>query len=262
MRIFDFSDAIVRTPGRSVVRGIRDDPKTVPDFDRVASEHRGYVNALRTVGLKVEVLPPLEAFPDSVFVEDPALVFPNGAILLRPGAPTRVGENEAIRSILKQRFETVLELAERECVDGGDVLVTPEMVYVGLSARTNREGAEALGKLLDHLGLNARMVETPKGVLHLKSGVALLDEETLLASAEIAQSGMFGGFEIIALAPGEECAANAVRIRDVVFVNAGFPRVVDRLVGKGFRVKPLQIPEVMKLDAGLSCMSLRWVDMR
>ena len=97
MRVFDFTHAIVREPSRSVVNGLRDDPAQTPSFEKIAAEHRGYVAALRDLGLSVDVLPPLEAFPDSVFVEDPALVFAQGAILLRPGAPSRAGEREPVR---------------------------------------------------------------------------------------------------------------------------------------------------------------------
>src|SRR6266849_3069215 len=100
MRVFDFTEAIVRFPGRSVVRGILRDRDTVPDYDRVAAEHTAYVDAFRSAGLNIEVLPPLEAFPDSVFVEDPALVFSHAAVLLRPGTPTRLGEGEEMRLVL------------------------------------------------------------------------------------------------------------------------------------------------------------------
>ena len=258
MRVFDFTNAIVRTPACSVVNGLRKDTSAFPDFDGVMREHAAYVEALRAAGVNVDVLPPLEAFPDSVFVEDPALVFPGAAILLRPGAPTRLGESEALKHDLKCRFETVLEFSEGELADGGDVLVTPEAVYVGLSGRTDRAGADALLRLLAQIGREGRIVDTPKGILHLKSGVSLLDEETLLANEAIAHSGTFERFRVVVLPPGEERAVNIIRIGDVVLANARFPRTIDLLAKKGFHVQPLYIDEVMKLDAGLSCMSLRW----
>ena len=101
MRVFDFSHAIVRSPGRSVVDGLRDDTSQQPSYDGVLKEHTAYVSALHEAGLIVDVLPPLEAFPDSVFIEDPAFVIPEGAILLRPGAPSRLGEREEMRSALE-----------------------------------------------------------------------------------------------------------------------------------------------------------------
>src|SRR5882672_2135089 len=123
MRAFDFTHAIVREPGRSVVDGIRTTP-SAPTYEGVMTEHRAYVAALRAAGLSVDVLPPLEGFPDSVFVEDPAFVVPEGAILLRPGAPSRLGEREAMRGALTKHFERIPELEEGELVDGGDVLIT------------------------------------------------------------------------------------------------------------------------------------------
>jgi len=130
MRVFDFTHAIVREPGRSVVDGIRTTPNA-PSYEGVMTEHRAYVAALRAAGLSVDVLPPLEGFPDSVFVEDPAFVVPEGAILLRPGAPSRLGEREAMRDALGEHFGRLPELQEGELADGGDVLVTPRTIFIG-----------------------------------------------------------------------------------------------------------------------------------
>src|SRR6201992_781056 len=127
MRVFDFTHAIVRTPGRSVTNGLRTTPQA-PSYDGAYAEHAAYVAALREAGLSVDSLPPLEAFPDSVFVEDPAFVLPEGAVLLRPGAPTRLGERDALRSALARHFGVVRELGEGEDAEGGDVLVTPQAV--------------------------------------------------------------------------------------------------------------------------------------
>ena len=260
MRLFDFTDAIVRLPGRSVVGGILKDSTIVPEFDRVVAEHTAYVSALRTAGLTVEVLPPLEEFPDSVFVEDPALVFSAGAVLLRPGTSSRAGEGEPMRATLQRRFETVLELSQNLYADGGDVLSVPGGVFVGLSRRTNREGAEALCGLLRKFDLETTIVEPPPGSLHLKSAVSILDEETLLASATIAKSGMFEDFEILVPPPEEDRSAHALRVNDTLLVPGHFPRTAELLLKRGYSVTPLEVAEIRKLDAGLPCMSLRWFD--
>jgi dimethylargininase len=257
MRIFEFDNAIVRTPGRSVVRGIIKDPDVIPEFDRVMAEHTAYVEALRSAGLSVEVLPPLEAFPDSVFVEDPALVFTNGAVLLRPGTPTRLGESDEMRPVLQRRFQTVLELSGEQYADGGDVLAARDRVFIGLSRRTTRQGAETLSRLLRQLDLVASIVETPPGSLHLKSAVSMLDEETVLTSTPIEKSGIFHDTKLI-VSPDQEPSAHALRINDIVFVPAHFPRTADLLANHGYAVMPLQVTEIRKLDAGLPCMSLRW----
>jgi len=258
MRVFDFTNAIVREPGRSVIDGLREDRSATPDLEGVRREHATYIGALREIGVKVDVLPPLEAFPDSVFVEDPALVFPAGAILLKPGAPTRLGEREAMRGALTRHFEQVLELEGDAYADGGDVMVTPEVVFIGLSARTNRAGAEALAEKLAQLGHKARIAETPKSILHFKTAASLLDEETVLATRTMAESGIFERFKIVLTPADEEAAANALRVNDRVFVGDRFPRTIDLLANEGYAVKALPVTEIGKLDAGLSCMSLRW----
>lgn len=258
MRVFDFNHAIARQPGRSVIDGIRSDPAATPDFDGIVREHTAYVAALRAAGLVVDVLPPLERFPDSIFVEDPALVFSEGAIVLRPGAATRLGEAAEMRGALKRHFACVLELEADEHADGGDVLVTPDTVFIGLSARTSRRGAEALIAKLDRLGHRAQIAETPNGVLHFKTAVSLLDEATVLATRTMADSGIFKSFKIVVVPEDEEAAANAVRVNDTVLVGDHFPRTIDLLGREGFAVEALSVIEIGKLDAGLSCMSLRW----
>jgi dimethylargininase len=260
LRVFDFNRAIVRKPGRSVVDGLREDRGAVPDYAKVLSEHAAYVAALRGAGVKVEILPPLEAYPDSVFVEDPALVLPEGAILLRPGAATRRGEADAMRATLARHFERVLELDDEDgFADGGDVLVTPDVVFIGLSARTNDAGARSLRDKLAALGRKARIAETPKGILHFKTAVSLLNEDTLFAAPRMAASDVFSGFKILVTPDGEDAAANALRMNDTVFVGTHFPRSAELLSKEGFAVQALHATEIAKLDAGLSCMSLRWM---
>ncbi|HWE05211.1 MAG TPA: arginine deiminase family protein [Rhizomicrobium sp.] len=258
MSIFDFNRAIVREPGGSVVNGIRTDPNVVVDYEGILGEHRAYVGALRAAGLKVEVLPPLQQYPDSIFVEDPALVLPEGAILLRPGAPGRRGESGDMRGVLKRHFQQVFELDGDEFADGGDVLITPAGVLIGTSRRTNRAGANALRAKLDRFGRKSRIVETPEGILHLKTAASLLDENVVLATARVADSGIFADFRILVVPLDEAAAANALRINDTVLVGACFPRTAELVAREGFRVQTLPVTETGKLDAGLSCMSLRW----
>lgn len=258
MTVFDFNRAIVRRPGRSVVNGLREDRSAVPDYAGVVREHEAYVAALRAAGLSVDVLDPLEEFSDSVFVEDPALVFTQGAILLRPGAPTRLGERDAMRQVLADRFAHVFELKDDEFADGGDVLVSPAGIYIGLSARTNLAGATALQAHLGSLGLGARIVQTPKGVLHFKTAVSHLSDDTLFATDAMAASSVFEGVRLIRTPAGEEAAANALRINGTVFIGDHYPRTAELLAGLGFTICPLPVTEIAKLDAGLSCMSLRW----
>ena len=256
--VFAFDNAIVRRPARSVVGGLRAVDIGAPRYETVLAEHEAYVVALGAAGVAVEVLPALEAFPDSIFVEDPALVFPEGAILLRPGAASRFGETAEIAPVLRRRFARVLELPEPGFADGGDVLVTPDTVMIGLSDRTDRLGAQALIALLADLGRKGVIVSTPPGVLHFKSDCSLLDEETVLSTRRLSDSGVFAGLKVINTPDGEEGAANALRINTRVFLGAAFPRTADLLSKAGYEVVPLATAEIAKVDAGLSCMSLRW----
>ncbi|MBS0275295.1 MAG: dimethylarginine dimethylaminohydrolase [Proteobacteria bacterium] len=258
MRVFDFTNAIMRAPAPSVVHGLRNDSSPDPDFEKLRAEHRAYVSALRDAGLSVDELPPLDAFPDSIFVEDPTFIVPQGAILLRPGAPSRLSEREHMRDALKRHFGQVHELVDGENADGGDVLITPKTIFIGLSKRTNRAGAEALQAALHSLGRNTRIVQTPSTVLHLKTASSLLDEETILVTRAMAQSKVFDGFRLIVTPDGEEAAANALRINGTILLGDRFPRTAELIRGRRLSVQTMPVTEVAKLDAGLSCMSLRW----
>lgn len=260
MRVFDFHHAIVREPGKSVVQGLRDDPSAQPRYEGLVEEHRLYVAALRDLGLEITTLPPLEDYPDSVFVEDPALVFSQSAILLRSGAPSRLNEREEMRLTLQSLFDTVLELEDGEYCDGGDVLVTPKTVFIGLSKRTNCAGAEALQNRLEQLGLKATIAQTPPGILHFKTAASLLAEDTIMTTGRMAASGIFAGFKVLLAPVGEESAANLLRVNDTVLVGESYPRILDLIANEGLSFTTLPIHEVSKLDASLTCMSLRWWD--
>ena len=254
---FGFTHAIVRTPGRSVVNGLRDGEGCDPDFDAVLAEHEAYVAALRLAGVEADVLPPEEDYPDSIFVEDTALVFGEGAILLKPGAESRAGEGALIVPVLKRHFATVLELIEGH-VDGGDVLVAPGGVVIGLSNRTDRAGAEALGALLEKFGRQAVIADTPPGVLHFKTGCGMIDEETVFVAPQLADCPAFSGLRILVTPVGESAAANVLRVRERLFIGNHWPRSRDLIEAHGVRTVGLPVSEIAKIDAGLSCMSLRW----
>ena len=252
-----FDRAICRRPARSVTAGLRATDRGDPAFARVVVEHAAYVAALEAAGVTVDVLEALDDFPDSMFVEDPALVFTEGAILLRPGIASRAGETETIEPALRARFKTVLPLPAGTA-DGGDVLVTPDAVLIGLSARTDRTGAQALAGCLETLGRRARIVETPPGVLHFKSDCSLLDGQTVLVTARLAASGIFAGLRQVIVLEGEEAAANALRINGVVLAGRDHGHTRTLIESHGYSVVPLDVAEIGKVDAGLSCMSLRW----
>jgi dimethylargininase len=254
---YRFSHAIVRIPGASAVEGLRAEDRGAPDMATFRGEHAGYVAALARAGLEVAALPPLEAYPDSVFVEDVALCLPEGAILLKPGAASRAGEVGEIRAALAERFPKVATVEEGS-VDGGDILLTEAGALVGLSARTDRTGFDALDKLLRDFGRQARAVETPDDVLHFKTDCSLLDAETILATHRLCGAACFRDFRVLEVPEGEDAAANAIRVNDTVLIAAGFPRTAELLDASGYAVTQVPVGQAALLDGGLSCMSLRY----
>ncbi|MFM5950616.1 MAG: arginine deiminase family protein [Novosphingobium sp.] len=255
--VFEFNRAILRRPGASVVKGLRAGGGPDPVFGDVVAEHAGYAAALAAAGLELTMLDPLEEFPDAIFVEDPALVFPEGAIVLKPGAPSREAEGEYLRPTFAAMFDQVLDLP-RGHADGGDVLVMPDKALIGLSARTTREGAEALIEALAVLGYRAEVAATPAEVLHLKTASSLLDAETVLSTRALAATGIFAGYRVIEVPEGEEGGANVLRINDRVIAGAGFPGILDALDAHGLKVEVLANSAIAAIDAGFTCMSLRW----
>ncbi len=255
---YRFTHAITRTPSDSVSNGIRAIDGGEPDAARFRGEHDLYVKALQQAGLMVDVLPPMEDFPDSCFVEDPAFCLPEGAIQLRPGTASREGEGAAIKSALENRFDRVIALPGRGCVDGGDVLMLDDVILIGLSARTDREGADAFAGVLADWGYEAKVCETPEGVLHFKTACSTLGDDVILATGVMAASGFFGDRKTVAVAKGEDYAANVIRVNDAVLVPEGYPRTLAAIEAAGFKTVLLPTHEARKIDGGLSCLSLRF----
>ncbi|MBS8258655.1 dimethylarginine dimethylaminohydrolase [Roseibium polysiphoniae] len=253
-----FTHAITRVPADSVADGLRAVDTGNPSGEAFRAEHAAYVNALKAAGLTVDVLPQLEGFPDSCFVEDPAFCLPEGAILLRPGTASRAGEAAEIRAALQARFDTVVEIPGGGHVDGGDVLMLDDEILIGLSARTDRPGAEAFAALLTEWSYNARVAETPEGVLHFKTACSTLGEGVILATKVMIDSGFFGDRKTVQVPEDEEYAANVIRVNDVVLVPEGYPKTRDAVEAAGFKTVVLPTHEARKVDGGLSCLSLRF----
>ena len=259
MKSFTFSHAITRRPARSIIAGLRAVDTGVPDLDLMQAHHADYISALKSSGAVVVELPPLEDFPDSVFVEDTALCLPQGAVIMRPGAPSRLGEAAAMAPHLGALYGDVMQISGADSyIEGGDILVTETEVLVGRSARTNGDGIAELAGLLAPWGHRVREVFTPPGVLHFKTDCSLLDAQTILSTNRLAASGCFDGYRIIHTAEGEDACANAIRFNDIVLMPAGFPKTYAKLVQAGYNVRIIGNSECAKLDGGMSCLSLRF----
>lgn len=255
---YRFDHAITRAPADTAVQGLRAVDTGAPDLTAMRAQHIGYVAALREAGMTVCELPPLPAFPDAQFVEDTALCLPGGAIVLRPGAPSRLGEAAEMAPQLAKFYDRIAHIEGPGHVEGGDILVTAHEVLVGRSARTDAAGIAELRTILDGWNYRLREVTVPPGVLHFKTDCSLLDNTTVLVTPRLAAAGVFAGYRQVPTAPGEEAAANAIRVNDVVLFPAGFPATARRLRGLGYRVVELEGGEFAKLDGGMSCLSLRF----
>ena len=254
---YRFTRAIVRGPGGSVVDGLRTIQSGPPDAELFQSEHDRYIEALGRAGLSVNVLPPLDVFPDSVFIEDTALCLPEGVIILRPGATSRAGEAGETARALADLGQVSKQIDTTGTIDGGDILVTDSMILIGLSERTNKTGFDALKQVLDRWGYTVQAVQTPENVLHFKSDCSLLDSETILATSRLSAASCFSTFKVLTVPSGEEAAANSIRVNDKVLVPAGFPATAELIDKENFAVEIVPTSQAALLDGGLSCMSLR-----
>ncbi len=256
---YRFTRAIARTPGDSCVDGLRNQESGAPDPDRFRNQHRVYLDVLVRAGVDVTVLPPDEDFPDSVFVEDTALCLPEGAVVLRPGAPSRRGETAAIEPVLQQHFDgEVRFLPPDGQVDGGDVLVTEREVLIGVSSRTSAAGASSLKTILEHWGYPTRITHSPGSVLHLKSDCASLGCGIVLSTPRLVASGLFDEYLVIQVAEGEDAAANALRVNDTILMAEGYGQTAEALDALALPIEQVPNSEAARLDGGLSCMSLRF----
>lgn len=255
---YRFTHAIARRPARSIAQGLRAVDTGVPDLSLMVRHHADYIAALREAGAEVLLLDADPDYPDSLFVEDTALCLPQGAVMMRPGAPSRLGEVAKMTPHLATLYGDIAQIEGPGFIEGGDILVTGHEILVGRSARTNAAGVAELRSIVTQWGHALREVETPPGVLHFKTDCSLLDADTVLATERLAASGCFGDMRVIYTAKGEEAAANAIRFNDDVLMAAGFPRTRDTLMAAGYAVHEIGNSECAKLDGGMSCLSLRF----
>jgi len=226
------------------------------DPDAAHREHVAYLDALRELCDEVTELPALPEYPDGCFVEDAALVFDECVVLTRPGAESRRGEVEALAPHLPQDRE-ILRLEEPSTLDGGDVLICDDTVYVGWSTRTNHHGLKELAHLLLPHGYRVKAVEVT-GCLHLKSAMTLVAPELLLANPALANLDRVGGVELLEVDPEEPSAANALMIAGSVIFPEEFPKTATRLSERDIELKTVPTKELQKAEAGVTCRCVYW----
>lgn len=229
-------------------------------MDLVLEQHERYCEALRECGLTVTTLAADLRYPDSTFVEDTAILTERGAILTRPGAESRAGEVDAIREAVGRFFPTLMAIEAPGTVDGGDICEAEEHFFIGVSHRTNEEGARQLAVHLTKLGYTSQVmdVRTMTSILHLKSGISYIGENTMVVMEEMAGREEFRGYERVVVSKDESYAANCVRVNERVLVAEGYPGLQAELAARGFKPLVLGMSEFRKMDGGLSCLSLRF----
>ncbi|HZI89655.1 MAG TPA: N(G),N(G)-dimethylarginine dimethylaminohydrolase [Candidatus Polarisedimenticolia bacterium] len=231
-----------------------------PDLDRARAQHASYCVALERCGAVLTRLPEDPRHPDSTFVEDTAILTPRAAILTRPGAPRRGGEVSATRVALSEYFDKLRGIDEPGTLDGGDVCEAEDRFLIGISERTNEEGARQLQALLAAEGFTSEPIDIRgvDGILHLKSGLSYVGEGRMLAIDALAGHPALRGYEVLPIDPSEAYAANCVRVNRHVLCPARFPRAEATLRRAGYDVLTLEMTEFQKMDGGLSCLSLRF----
>ena len=253
---YNFNNALIRKPNKSIKNGLSS-KNLNPVFEKIKIVFKNYRNALQEAGLRINLLETLEEFPDSMFVEDPAIIYKSNIIILNPSDASRNGEAKIIRDEMQNYFDNIF-FVETGYIEGGDILNINNHFFIGLSKRTNKLGAKNLSSILIKLGATVEICQTPKDILHLKSECSLIDDDVILVSNRMAKLDYLkSNYKLIELPIGEEGAANSLRINDKLLVPEGFIKAEEILTNK-YNIIKINVNEIAKVDAGLSCMSLRW----
>ncbi len=252
-----FTYALVKRPCKNMVQGLTNAGLGMPDFKKAVKQHDNYIKALNRCGLEVIILDEDERYPDSVFIEDVALLTPECAIITRPGATSRRAEVDGMEDVLNSFYEHIEIIKSPGTVEAGDIMMVRSHFFIGLSQRTNEAGARQMISILEKYGMSGSLVTLEK-VLHLKTGVAYLEDNNMLVAGEFVTKKEFSDFDKIVVDEDESYAANSVWINGKVLVPGGFPKVSNKIELAGYEVINVDVSEFRKLDGGLSCLSLRF----
>ena len=252
-----YSQAITRNPCKNFAAGITSSSNLgKPDYALMLQQHQAYVETLNKIGLQVTVLEALDDYPDAHFVEDTAVVVPEIVVIARPGAKSRRGEEITIEDELV-KYKNIEKIKAPGTVDGGDVLIIGKKVYIGISQRTNQEGANQLSEILKKFSYDSTYIPVKKG-LHLKSDVNVIGKKTVLMKDIFFDHQDFKRYNKIRIAPQESYAANSLWVNHKLIIPKGFPKTKLRLLQAEFDVIELDMSEAQKMDGGLTCLSLRF----
>lgn len=224
------------------------------DVNLARAQHKQYEAGLQAAGCEVQTLPAETDLPDSVFVEDTAIVLDELAIITRPGAASRQPETESIAKALEPYRKPYI-IESPGTIDGGDVLRVGKNIYIGLSSRSNQAGIEQMQNILEPFGYKVTGVQV-RDCLHLKSAVTQVAKETLLINRNLIDASNFGGVNFIDVDDAEPFAANALLINQEVIYPSSFPRTQKRLADSGISVRVVEVSELIKAEGAVTCCSL------
>ncbi len=247
-----YTKAIVRRPGRNFANGITTSNLGQPDFGKALEQHAAYCEALIMCGVELTILDADERYPDGCFVEDTAVVNSRVKVISRPGADTRRGEEEAISRVLAG-FGPTESIIAPGTLEGGDILRAENHYFIGISERTNTEGASQLSAILGKHGFTSSVVRVEAG-LHLKSDIAYLGNGNFISTPVF--SHVAHPANTIILDPEEYYSANCLRVNDYLLIAKGFPKSKKKILDLGYNIIELDMSEFRKMDGGLTCLSL------
>lgn len=252
-----FKNVIVRRPCKAMVEGITSANLGKPDYALALKQHDFYIETLKKCGVEVTILEAEEKYPDSCFVEDVALCTTKCVIITNPGAPTRKGEEVEMVGVLKKFYKNIEYIKAPGTCEAGDIMMVQDTFYIGLSARTNEEGARQMIEILNKYELKGCMVPLEK-VLHLKTGLSYIENNNLLISGEFIENPLFKNFNKVIVPEDESYGANCIWVNSNVLVPKGYPKIQKKIEDLGYTVYVVDTSEYRKLDGGLSCLSLRF----
>ncbi len=244
--------ALVRPPGLCFPQAISDHPeKDKIDLSSAVIQHQHYVEALKQAGCKIISLPPEDNLPDATFVEDTAVIFEDTAVMCSMKEATRKNEMESVAKVLES-YRKIERLKPPANLDGGDILNTPEAIYIGLSKRSNESAAQSLSKLINKKIIPVSVTQG----LHLKSAVSYLGGNLLLINPLRVDSSTLKNFQWIEVEEKDAYAANCLVLGNKIIMSAGFPEVSEKIRPYGLEMIELEMSEFEKADGGVTCLSI------
>ena len=252
-----FKHAVVRRVSQKFEYGLTTSKLGRPDYDVALKQHSDYVKTMKKCGLNVKILEADDRFPDSTFIEDTAVVNKDCVVISNLGAISRKGEQEYIKNVMEEFYNDIKSIEKPGTLEGGDVMKVENEYFIGISKRTNSKGAMQLKEILKDYGYTCSLVSL-KDVLHLKTGVAYIGDNNIIASGEFVKNYLFKDYNIIEVEKDESYATNCIRVNEYVLIAKGFKKLKESVLGLGYKTLENDMSEFRKMDGGLSCLSLRF----